>query len=151
MKVILIKDFKKNKKNEIIEVNDGFAKNYLIRNGIAQPVNSSTLANRKKILDSLAENEAQRIAEAEALKAEIEKIELNFELKVHTEKNGINIVHGSITSKAITKELLTKHNIKLPNHSIDKVSITTLGIHGIPVILHPSVTAFLKVRIHESK
>ncbi|QJG66807.1 50S ribosomal protein L9 [Mycoplasma phocoenae] len=146
MKVILIKEYKKHKVNEIIEVNDGFAKNFLIRNGYAQPVNSSTLANREKILEKISENEQHVLEQAQALAAEIEKAHLFFELKVHHD-----VVHGSITAKAITKEILAKHEIKLPNHSIDKVVLNTIGEHKVLVNLHPKVKPFLKVTIFEAK
>ncbi|MBN0919100.1 50S ribosomal protein L9 [[Mycoplasma] gypis] len=145
MKVIIIKPYQKYKVNEIIEAKDGFAKNFLIKNGYAQPVNSATLKNRERVLENLAENEQQRIYEANLLKAEIEKVQLNFELKVHNET-----VHGSITTKAIEKEL-SKFNIKLPEHSLESIKISTLGNHGVAIKLHPSVKAFLKVKITEAK
>ncbi|MGX9358529.1 50S ribosomal protein L9 [Mycoplasma sp. 128] len=146
MKVIIIKPYQKYKVNEIIDVADGFAKNFLIKNGYAQPLNDATLKNRKNVLKNLAETEKQRIQEAEALKAQIESVTLEFELKVNKD-----VVHGSITTKNIEKELQQKHNIKLPAHSLASMKIATLGIHGVPITLHPEVKAFLKVRINEAK
>ena len=131
MKVIIIKNFKEYKVNEIIEVSDGYAKNFLIKNGYAQPINKQTLAN----LDRVKEN----------IKQEIEKITLNFTLKA----NG-NIVHGSITTTAIEKELL-KHNIKLPKNSIEVVALNTFGQHYVTIKLHDAVKAMLKIIITENK
>ncbi|AWX69464.1 50S ribosomal protein L9 [[Mycoplasma] anseris] len=145
MKVILIKDFQKNKANEIIEVADGYAKNFLIKNGIAQPVNKQTLENLKRIKQNIANDVANQIFEAKLVKAEIEKLLLTFELK----SNG-NIVHGSITHKAIAKEL-QKHEIKLPKNSLSSDVYNTFGIHEVKVKLHPEVIAILKIKIIEIK
>ncbi|TPR54271.1 50S ribosomal protein L9 [Metamycoplasma neophronis] len=145
MKVILIKNYEKHKVNEIIEVNDGFGKNFLIKNGYAQPVNEKTLANLQRVKANIAENLAKEIAEASAVKAEIEKLNLTFYLK----SNG-NIVHGNVTSKAIEKEL-AKHNIKVGAHALKGVSYNTFGVHMVSVKLHDQVTAKLKITILEEK
>ncbi|BDX52901.1 50S ribosomal protein L9 [Metamycoplasma equirhinis] len=145
MKVILIKQYEKHKVNEIIEVSDGFAKNYLIKNGFAQPINKQTLANLERVKNNLAENLAAEIAEAQKIKTEIEKLNLIFTLK----SNG-NIVHGNITNKAITKELL-KNNIKINAHALSNEVYNTFGNHKIFVKLHDKVTAILAITIIEEK
>ncbi|MGX9358035.1 50S ribosomal protein L9 [Mycoplasma sp. 1781] len=145
MKVIIIKQYDKYKANEIIEINDGFAKNFLIKNGYAQPVNKQTLANLERVKQNIAEDHAREVEKAIVLKEQIEKITLNFFLK----SNG-NIVHGSITNKAIEKELI-KHNIKISAHALNKDSYNTFGKHYINVKLHPEVNAILLIQIFEEK
>ncbi|WP_412031650.1 50S ribosomal protein L9 [Metamycoplasma buccale] len=144
MKVILIKNYEKHKINEIIEVADGFGKNFLIKNGYAQPVNKQTLLNLERVKDKIAENLADEIAKANIVKENIEKLLLQFELKA----NG-NIVHGSITHKAIAKELL-KYNIKLPKNALSNEVYNTFGIHDVKIKLHPQVMAVLKIKIIET-
>lgn len=78
MKVIIIKQYDKYKVNEIVEINDGFAKNFLIKNGYAQPVNKQTLANLERVKQNLADDYAKEVAKAKELKEEIEKVTLNF-------------------------------------------------------------------------
>lgn len=145
MKVIIIKQYDKYKVNEIVEINDGFAKNFLIKNGYAQPVNKQTLANLERVKKNLADDYAKEVAKAKELKEEIEKVTLNFFLK----SNG-NVVHGSITNKAIEKEL-AKHNIKVKPHALSKDSYNTFGKHYINVKLHQEVTAILLIQIFEEK
>ncbi|MGX9339392.1 50S ribosomal protein L9 [Mycoplasma sp. 332] len=145
MKVIIIKQYDKYKANEIVEINDGFAKNFLIKNGYAQPVNKQTLANLERVKQNIAEDHAREVEKAIVLKEQIEKITLNFFLK----SNG-NIVHGSITNKAIEKELI-KHNIKISAHALNKDSYNTFGKHYINVKLHPEVNAILLIQIFEEK
>ncbi|AXE60850.1 50S ribosomal protein L9 [[Mycoplasma] phocae] len=145
MKVILIKNYDKYKVNEIIEVTDGFAKNFLIKNGYAQPVNKKTLANLERVKKDLQEQEEERIAEANALKNHIEKLNLFFSLK----SNG-NTVHGHVTNKAIVKELL-KHDIKIPHHSLSNDVYNTFGNHKVFIKLHPHVMAILAITIIEEK
>ncbi|ACF07457.1 ribosomal protein L9 [Metamycoplasma arthritidis] len=145
MKVIIIKNFQKYKVNEIIEVADGYAKNFLIKNGYAQPLNKQTLANLDRIKENIAEDLALAIAEAEAQKQKIEAIELSFALKSH-----MSVVHGSITTKAITKELL-KYDIKLPKNALSGESYNTFGTHIVKVKLHPQVIANLIIKIQLEK
>ncbi|WP_330463477.1 50S ribosomal protein L9 [Metamycoplasma gateae] len=145
MKVIIIKQYDKYKVNEILEVNDGFAKNFLIKNGYAQPVNKQTLANLERVKNNIAEDYAKEVEKAKELKAKIEKLTLNFFLK----SNG-NIVHGSITNKAIEKEL-SKNNIKIKPHALGKDSYNTFGKHYINVKLHNEVNAILLIQIFEEK
>ena len=98
MKVIIIKNFKEYKVNEIIEVSDGYAKNFLIKNGYAQPINKQTLANLDRVKENIKKDYEEQVKLANEKKQEIEKITLNFALKA----NG-NIVHGSITTTAIER------------------------------------------------
>ncbi|MCV3733878.1 50S ribosomal protein L9 [Mycoplasma enhydrae] len=141
----MIKQYEKYKVNEIIEVNDGFAKNFLIKKGFAQPLNKQTLANLQRVKNNIAIDHAQEISKANEIKAEIEKLTLNFFLK----SNG-NIVHGSITNKAIEKEL-AKNNIKISPYALSKDTYNTFGKHYINVKLHPEVTAILLIEIFEDK
>lgn len=145
MKVIIIKNFKEYKVNEIIEVSDGYAKNFLIKNGYAQPINKQTLANLDRVKENIKKDYEEQVKLANEKKQEIEKITLNFTLKA----NG-NIVHGSITTTAIEKELL-KHNIKLPKNSIEVVALNTFGQHYVTIELHDAVKAMLKIIITENK
>ncbi|AZZ65226.1 50S ribosomal protein L9 [Metamycoplasma phocicerebrale] len=145
MKVIIIKQYEKYKVNEIIEVNDGFAKNFLIKKGFAQPLNKQTLANLERVKTNIAEDYALEVSKAKELKDKIEKITLNFFLK----SNG-NIVHGSITNKAIEKEL-SKKGIKISPYALTKDSYNTFGKHYINVKLHTEVTAILLIEIFEEK
>ena len=146
MKVILLKDVKKQgKKDDIIEVSDGYAQNYLIKNGLAVKYT----AGSKNILDSEIktrnDNEKALIEECEKIKEKLEKLELTF--KVKTGKEGK--VFGSISSKQIADEL-SKKNLDIDKKKIKiESSIDTLGVHIVNINLHKSVIAKLKINVKE--
>ncbi len=144
MRVIFLKDVKgQGKKGDIKEVSDGYANNFLIKNKYAVKATDTSL----KILNNQNEmerlNESLKIKEAETVKEELEKI--NLQIKVKTGKQ--DKVFGNVSSKQIEKELekkgikIDKKNIKLT----DPLSI--LGMHNVIINLHKKVNATLKVNL----
>ena len=144
MKVIFLKDVKKQgKKNEIKEVSDGYAINFLIKNGYAVKYTKSSgdildnqIANNKL-------NEEKNIKAANEVKARIEKETLKF--VVQTGKDGR--VFGSISSKQICDKLtelgykVDKKNIKIDG------SLSSLGAFYVEVILYKKVVAKIRVEL----
>ena len=115
MKVILLSDVKKvGKKGQMLEVSDGYARNYLIKNKLAVAATERSkeiLAEQKK---EEAANEAALEAKAVELKAELENITLEFKLKAGVGGR----VFGTISSKQICEELLKTHNIKIDKRKL---------------------------------
>ncbi|MGI8387397.1 50S ribosomal protein L9 [Robertmurraya sp. P23] len=147
MKVIFLKDVKgKGKKGEVKNVADGYAQNFLIKQGLAVEANStnvSTLEGQKKKQEKLA---AEELAEAKKLKETIEKI--TVELTAKAGEGGR--LFGSITSKQIAEELQKKHNIKIDKRKIElEDAIRALGYTKVPVKLHTEVQATLNVHVKE--
>lgn len=146
MKVILLKDVKKQgKKDEIIEVSDGYAQNYLIKNGLAVKYTSGSKNRLDSEITVRKQNEEALIEECKTIKEKIEKLELCFKVKTGT--NGK--IFGSISSKQIAEEL-SKKGIKIDKKIIDnKTSIDTLGTHLIKINLHKKVIAEARVFVKE--
>ena len=145
MRVILLKDVKKQgKKDDIIEVKDGYG-TYLINNKLAvlETKGSSKVLNKQK--EEAALEESLLLKECEDIKKKLEKTTLNF--KVNTGKNGQ--VFGQISTKQIYDELkkkgfdIDKRKIKLD------VPINTLGTTNVKVILHKKVDAILKIHLQK--
>jgi len=147
MKVIFLKDVKgKGKKGEVKNVADGYANNFLLKQGLAVEANAgavSTLNAQKK----KEENQAiEELNEAKKLKEIIEKI--TVELTAKSGEGGR--LFGSITSKQIAEELNKKHQIKLDKRKIElSDAIRSLGYTKVPVKLHQEVAATLNVHVKE--
>ena len=147
MKVIFLKDVKgKGKKGEVKNVADGYAHNFLLKQGLAveaNPSNVSSLNAQKKKEEKLA---AEELAEAKQLKAKID--EITVELTAKSGEGGR--LFGSITSKQIAEELQKKHSIKIDKRKIElEDAIRSLGVTKVPVKLYPEVTATLNVHVKE--
>ena len=145
MKVIFIKDLKKQGRiNEIKEVSDGYATNYLIKNGYAVKYTKTSSEILTKDLENKRLKEQEVIKEANNLKKQLENITLKFDVKCNNGK-----VFGSISSKQIHEELIKK-GIKIDKKSIKIYSsISSLGMHIVKINLHKKVCGELKVQLVE--
>lgn len=144
MKVIFIKDLRgQGKKSEIKEVSDGYAQNFLIKNGYAVKYTktSSTRLENDLILN---EKETKRkTEEALKIKESLEKLNLKFPVKTGVQDK----VFGSISSKQIEAEL-TKKGFKINKKNIEIVNpISSLGYHNIVINLFKNVSANIKIEV----
>ena len=144
MKVILLKDVKaQGKKDDIINVSDGYANNYLISKGLAVPYNTQNKNKLERDLKSKEETEEALIKECEELKQKLANVTVKFKAK--TGKDGK--MFGSISSKQISDELKNK------GYDIDKKKITcnhtidSLGVHVVDIQLHKKVVANVNVHV----
>ncbi|MDD4706286.1 MAG: 50S ribosomal protein L9 [Bacilli bacterium] len=146
MKVILLKDVKKQgKKDEIIEVSDGYALNFLIKNGYAIKYTSGSKTHLENNLNMRKEEEEKLIEKLKIIKKQIEDKEFKFKVKVGKEGK----LFGSISSKQIV-EKLAENNIIIDKKSINiKNPIDTLGVHLIDINLHKKVNAQAKILLEE--
>ena len=145
MKVILTQDIKgKGKKDQLVEVSDGYARNYLLPKGLAKEATNTNI----NIMNGKNESEAHRqkvaLEEAEATKEKMEAVEV-----VLTAKAGENgKLFGSITSKDVAEALTMQHHIKLDKKKfVLPDGIKTLGTTTVDVKIHQGVTGKLKVTV----
>ena len=142
MKVIFLKDVKgQGKKDDIKEVKDGYAENFLIKNGYAIKYSNRS----KEILDNQIEDrnekEKELIKECEEIKKKLESKTYTF--KVKSGKEGK--VFGSVSSKQISDEL-NKLGYKIDKKKILlNDALTTLGHHNVKIELHKKVIAEIKI------
>jgi len=144
MKVIFIKDLKKQaKKGDIKEVKDGYANNFLIKNGYAIQVTEKNMENVKKENEAKKQEEQLLTEEATKIKKELEKMTLVFKVKTGDKDR----VFGSISPKQIKEELLKK-GYKIDKKQIElNTSLQSLGFHKVTIILYKEVRAELKVQL----
>ena len=144
MKVILLVDVKKQgKKDEIINVSDGYAKNFLIKNNLAIPATTGAKKILNHELDNKAKEEENYIAECNNIKDKLINEELTFTVK--TGKN--DKVFGNISAKQIHDELVKK-GYKIDKKCIHLLNpIASLGTHLVEIELHKKVKFNIKVLI----
>lgn len=147
MKVVFLKDVKgKGKKGEIKNVADGYAHNYLIKNGYAAEANAQALSQIEGQKKLEAKNAAAELAEAQALKEKVEA--LTVELKAKSGDGGR--LFGSVSTKQIADALQKVHGIKIDKRKMTLPDgIRSLGFTNVPVKLHHEVSATLKVHVTE--
>ena len=147
MKVVFLKDVKgKGKKGEIKNVADGYAQNFLIKNGYAAEANAQALSQLEGQKKLQAKNAAAELAEAKALKEKLEA--LTVELKAKSGEGGR--LFGSISTKQIADALQKVHGIKIDKRKMTlNEGIRALGFTNVPVKLHHEVSATLKVHVTE--
>lgn len=147
MKVVFLKDVKgKGKKGEIKNVADGYAHNFLIKNGYAAEANAQALSQLDGQKKLEAKNAAAELAEAKALKETLEA--LTIELKAKSGEGGR--LFGSVSTKQIADALQKVHGIKIDKRKMTlNDGIRALGFTNVPVKLHHDVTATLKVHVTE--
>lgn len=147
MKVILLKDIRKlGKKDDIVEVSDGYARNFLIKNKSAIAYTKGSAKVLDNQMEERAKHEAQLKKEAEELKEELKDVTLEFRLS--TGKNGA--VFGSVSSKQIVEALLKKgYKIDKRKLQMDQ-SISSLGTTRVKVDLyHGQVIGEIVVHVSE--
>lgn len=148
MKVILLEDVKKvGKKNEVVEVSDGYARNFLIAKKLAVQVTQASMdvLNSQKQADK--EHELKLERQAIELKKQLEEITLNFKVKVG---NG-GKVFGSVSSKQIVEKLKKEFDIVVDKRKIlTDVSASSLGTTRFKIDLyHNKVIGEIKVVLSE--
>lgn len=147
MKVILLKDVKgTGKKGEIKEVSDGYARNFLLKKGVAVEANQ---ANMKELDEKSKSKERKALIEYEEavlLGKQMENV--NIQIEVKSGEGGR--LFGSITSKEIAEQLKKQKNIDIDKRKILMGEpIRTLGSTLVEIKLHQKVTTKIRVDVKE--
>lgn len=147
MKVILLKDVKgTGKKGEIKEVSDGYARNFLLKKGVAVEANQ---ANMKELDEKSKSKERKALIEYEEavlLGKQMENV--NIQIEVKSGEGGR--LFGSITSKEIAEQLKKQKNIDIDKRKIlmDE-PIRTLGSTLVEIKLHQKIITKIRVDVKE--
>lgn len=147
MKVILKEDVKSlGKKGEIVEVSDGYARNFILKRNKGVEANAKNLNDLKlkKANDDKIAQEQYEAAKELGKKIEAGKVVLS----IKTGEGGK--AFGSVSSKEIAAEVKAQMELEIDKKKIVlKESIKTLGTFEVPVKLHQKVTAKLTVNVTE--
>ncbi len=142
MKVILRQDYEAlGRIGDVVEVKDGYARNYLLPRNIAYQATAGSLRALEEEKLQYARRQQKEAKTAEALAATLSGTSVTLKMKVGEEDR----LFGSVTSQMISEQLESQ-GITIDKRSIELADpIKTLGMYEVPVKLHAKVTATLKV------
>lgn len=147
MEVILLEDVKTlGKKGQIVKINDGYARNYVLPKKLGIEATSKNLNDLKLQKANEDKIAREQLEAAKALAAKIEEVTVKMQIK--TGEGGRTF--GSISSKEIAEEAKKQLGLELDKKKLAMdEAIRTPGTHIVTVKLHREVTAKLKVVVNE--
>ena len=145
MKVILQKDVKNvGKKGDIVEVSDGYGRNFLLPKKVAVEATSNNINVAKAQAGSAARKKAQDTDEAKLMAAQLSQVSVTIPVKI----GGNGRLFGSVGGKDIAEVLKKKHNIDIDKRKISlKTEISGVGTYEAIIKVHPEITSTIKVEV----
>lgn len=142
MKIILKDDVEKlGKCGEVVEVKDGYGRNFLIARNLAIPATKGNLKAIREVTKQKEIKDLKKKRQEERLKIQLEKISCTAEVRVGEEDK----VFGSVTAQDIS-ELLKEKGFEIDRHKILlETPIKALGVYTVPIKVSSDLVANLKV------
>ena len=147
MKVILKQDVKTiGKKDEIHEVSDGYARNFLFPRGLAAPADAAAVNMARTKSEAKEHHAAEALAAAQALADKVKDKTVTLKAK----GGASGRLFGKITSKDVAKALSKAVGTELDKRKVElERDIKDFGTYSATVKLHPGVSAAFKVKVEE--
>ena len=147
MKVILLQDVKgTGKKNQLVNVSDGYARNFLFTKKLAV---EATVDNLQKLKEFNASQDLKKQREIENAKELAKKIE-TIKISVKVKSGDTGKIFGGVTSANISKKKKKQHNIDVDKKKILlKEPIKILGAYTVNIKLYEGINAKLKVNVEK--
>ncbi|MBE5986584.1 MAG: 50S ribosomal protein L9 [Paenibacillaceae bacterium] len=148
MDIVLLEDVKAlGKKGQIVKVNDGYARNFILPKKLGMEANTKNLNDLKLQKANEAKIAADQLEAARELGKKIEEASITLTIRAGEGGRAFGSVSGKEIAQAITSQLgldIDKKKLVLPE------PLKTFGTHEVPVKLHKEVTAKLNVKVIES-
>ena len=148
MEIVLLEDVKAlGKKGQIVKVNDGYARNFILPKKLGVEATSKNLNDLKLQKANAAKVAAEQLAAAIELAEQIEKVSVTLKMKAGEGGKAFGSISGKEIAAAAADQLkldIDKKKLVLPE------PIKTFGNHEVPVKLHKDVTAKLTVKVTEA-
>lgn len=148
MEVVLLEDVKAlGKKGQIVKVNDGYARNFILPKNLGVEATSKNLNDLKLQKANADRIAAEQLKEAKDLAEKIGKLSITVSIKAGEGGRAF----GSVSGKEIAKEMLEQTGIGIDKKKLLLTEpIKTFGSHEVPIKLHKEVTAKLTVKVVEA-
>jgi large subunit ribosomal protein L9 len=149
MKVLLLADVKgQGKKDQIVDVSDGYARNFLFPKKLAIAADAKVLSEAKSKEESRQFKLKEEKAAAKALADKLSALTVN----ITASSGGDGRLYGSITSKDIAEKLASQHKIEIDKRKLSlSENIKSYGTYEVEVKVYPEISAKLKVTVSEGK
>lgn len=147
MKVILLQDVKKiGKKGDVVDISDGYARNFLFPRKLAEEANNNNI----HILNTKKENERKKkLAEIEAAQKLASELK-GKEIKIEAKSGESGRLFGAITSKDVAELINKKFNLSIDKKKIVMDTIKIAGSYDVELKLYPEVSTKIKVIVQQS-
>ena len=146
MKVVLLQDVKgQGKKDEVINVSDGYARNFLFPKKLAVEADA-------KILNDIKNKEAARLRKIELEKAAVRETAAQLQalvVKIKIQQGNDGKFYGSVPTKDIAEALLAQHKIEIDKRKVSCNDIKNFGVYSAEIKLYQGITATVKVSVVE--
>lgn len=148
MDIVLLEDVKSlGKKGQVVKVNDGYARNFILPKKLGVEATAKNLNDLKLQKANEEKVAAKQLEEAKELAAKISGLSVSLTMKAGEGGRAFGSVSAKEISKAITEQL--KMDIDKKKFQLAE-PIKTFGTHEVPIRLHKDVTAKLKVKVTEA-
>ena len=149
MKVVLLKDVKNvGKRDDILNVSDGYARNFLFPQKLAAEATPGTLKEIERKRAAQDAREAEQLAAAQETAAGLKNKVIDLEVKCGDKGR----LYGSVTAAEVAEALEKQHGVKVDKRKIDIGDpIREIGVRESSVWLHAGVTTVMKLNIQPLK
>ena len=147
MKVLMLADVKgQGKKDQIVEVSDGYARNFLFPKKLAVPADNKAMSEAKSKEEAKQFKLKEEKAAAQALADQLNKLTV----KITATSGADGRLYGSVTSKDIAEKLKEQHKVEIDKRKLVlNDNIKAYGTYEIEVKVYPEISAKLKVTVTE--
>lgn len=147
MKVILTENIKgTGKKGDVIEVRDGYARNFLLPKGLALPASEGNIKRFEHVLKEFEKKKERLIRTAGDIKAKLEGLTLSIKKKAGQDGR----LFGSVTSQEISDLIKKETGFDIDKKKIEiEEPIKSIGVHTFSVYLEKDVVAYVKLEVEK--
>lgn len=142
MKVVLLQDVKgQGKKGDVVNVSDGYARNFLFTKKLAREATASALNDLKGQNEAFAYKKETEINAAKEMQEKLKGLTVTISAKAGANDR----LFGSVTNKDVAEALLNQHHVKIDKRRFEMQDIKNAGTYTVSVKLYPEINGELSV------